>query len=265
MILAIDVGNTNITIALFQGLDLITSFRLISKKPATSDEYGIKIVSYLRANNFEIEDIENIVYSSVVPRINTSFIPAIKKYLKKDAILVKDLTHPLTLNFPNSSSLGEDRLVTALASYLEYPNQDLLVIDFGTATTFDLVTKDGVFEGGIISCGLETTASALVNQAAKLFDFELALTDKLIAKDGISAMQAGVVNGYLGMCEYFIEQVKKEFGKELKVIATGGLARIIITATNKIDVYDDILTLKGINYLYLLTYDQNNLIEKLKQ
>ena len=245
MLVAIDIGNTNITMGVYDRDQLIGNYRLTTKFQRTSDEYGFMLLSFLNASSIEVEQIEDIIISSVVPKINYSFTNCIKKYLHKNPIFIgPGVKTGIDIRIDNPSTLGADRLVDAAGAFYTYGGP-CLVIDFGTATTYDVVTAKGEFIGGI---GIST--NALSSQAAKLPEIEIQKPNKIIAKNTIKSMQAGIVFGYIGQTEYIIRTIKEEYGENLKVISTGGLGRIIASETDEIDIYDVDLTFKGLKIIY---------------
>lgn len=251
MLLVVDIGNTNITCGLFQGETLTMTFRMTTKIPRTSDEYGIFICDVLKTKGIEMEEIEDVIISSVVPNIMYSFQHGIYKYLNQKPIIVGAGTKTgIKIQTANPKEVGPDRIVDAVAGYNLYGGP-ILVIDFGTATTYDLITEDGTFTAGITSPGIRISANALWNDTASLPEIEIRKPKTILAKDTITSMQAGLVYGYIGQTEYIIRKVKEEAGlKEMKVVATGGLGKIISDEIPEIDYYDADLTLKGLYLIY---------------
>ena len=250
MLLVIDIGNTNITMGLYDENILKGTYRLTTKFQRTSDEYGFMLLSFLNAANYKEEDIQDIIISSVVPKINYSFTSCIKKYLHKEPIMVgPGIRTGISIRIDNPSSLGADRLVDAAGAYYTYGGP-CIIIDFGTATTYDVVTEKGEFIGGATAPGIGICANALSSQAAKLPEIEITKPDKIIAKNTVKSMQAGIVYGYIGQTEYIIKKLKEEYGKNMKVISTGGLGRIIANETDSIDSHDADLTFKGLKIIY---------------
>ena len=252
MLLVIDVGNTNITFGLYRENKLISTFRIISALQRTSDEYGMVISDLIERQGVNIEEIKGIVIASVVPNTMHSLVNAIKRYLKQTPLIIGPGTKTgIKIDTPNPREIGADRIVDAVAAYEIYGGP-VLVIDFGTATTYDLVTEDGRFTAGITAPGIRISAKALWEDTAKLPEVEILKPKSILAQDTISSMQAGLVYGQIGQTEYIIQCVKKETGyDQLKVIATGGLGRIIASETDLIDKYDITLTLKGLRLIYL--------------
>lgn len=256
MLLVVDIGNTNITCGLFSGDKLTMTFRMTTKIPRTSDEYGIFLCDVLNTKKIKIQEIEEVIISSVVPNIMYSFQHGIYKYLNRKPIIVGAGTKTgIKIQTANPKEVGPDRIVDAVAAYNLYGGP-VLVIDFGTATTYDLVTEDGTFTAGITSPGIRISANALWNDTASLPEIEIRKPKTILAKDTITSMQAGLVYGYIGQTEYIIRKVKEEAGlMELRVVATGGLGKIIADEVEAIDYYDPELTLKG---LYLI-YEKNKM------
>lgn len=250
MLVVIDIGNTNITMGLFHGNDIIGNYRLTTKLQRTSDEYGFMLLSFLTASNIKAEAIQDVIISSVVPKVMYSFTNSIKKYLHKNPILIgPGIKTGISIKIDNPKSLGADRLVDAAGAFYHYGGA-CLVIDFGTATTFDVITSEAEFIGGATAPGIGISSNALSSQAAKLPEIEIKKPKDIIAKDTVTSMQAGIVYGYIGLTENIINSIKKSYGKDLKVISTGGLGRIIFNETNTIDIYDPDLTLKGLKVIY---------------
>ncbi len=251
MILVIDVGNTNITFGVYEGVTLVTTFRMMSKLPRTSDEFGIHIRELLRGNSIHREDIEGVIIASVVPNVMHALNGAIMRYLNQTPMIVgPGLKTGIKIVTENPREIGADRIVDAVAAYEKYGGP-VLVLDFGTATTYDLVTEDGSFTAGITAPGIRISAKALWEDTAKLPEIEIRKPASILAQETISSMQAGLVYGQIGQTEYIINQVKKESGYEnLKVVATGGLGRLISDETDTIQIYDSSLTLDGLRIIY---------------
>ena len=244
MLLAVDIGNTNITIGIYKDNQLINNFRLTTRLQRTSDEYGIMITSFMNANHYPTNELHDVIISSVVPKINYSFSSSIIKYFHIHPIFIgPGIKTGISIRIDHPSSLGADRLVDAAGAYFTYGGP-CLVIDFGTATTYDVITDKGEFIGGATAAGIGITANALSSMAAQLPEIEISRPEHLISKNTISSMQAGIVYGYIGQTEYIIDKIKKEYGENLKV---------------RIDIYDNNLTFKGLKIIY----DKNkNLLKK---
>lgn len=252
MLLAIDIGNTNIVMGVMDHLELITSFRLTTQTPRTSDEYGIMIVDLLRQRDIDVKSITAVIVSSVVPDIMYSFTNGIKRYLKQKTMVVgPGLKTGLAVRTDNPREVGADRIVNCVAAYDIYGGP-CVAIDFGTSTTYDIVNEKGEFIGGLITPGIRICADALWQRAAQLPHMEIKKTKGILdCKNTITSMQSGLIYGYIGQIEYIINNIRKEMNcAELKVVATGGLAKVIMDGTEVIDHYDSLLTLKGLAMIY---------------
>lgn len=251
MLLALDIGNTNITIGLFDKDELVATFRMTTKIPRTSDEYGIFFCNMLEGKGFSKEDVDAAVMASVVPDVNHHVINGLIKYFNVNPLEVgPGIKTGIKIALPNPKEVGADRIVDAVAAY-EIFGGPVLVVDFGTATTHDLVLEDATLVGGVTSPGIRIAANALWQDAAKLPKIEIKRPENVLGKDTISSMQAGLVYGHIGQTEYIIRKVQEEAGlSEMKVVATGGLGKIIFDETDAIQYYDPNLTLKGLNILY---------------
>ncbi len=239
MLLTIDVGNTNITFGVYDGDKLITTFRMMSKLARTSDEYGISIRELLDINNINEKDIDGVIIASVVPNVMHSLVSSVIKYINVEPLIVgPGIKTGIKVATPNPKEIGADRIVDAVGAYEKYGGP-VLVLDFGTATTYDLIDDKGEFVTGITAPGIRISAKALWEDTAKLPEIEIIKPKSILAQDTISSMQAGLVYGQIGQTEYIINQVKKETGlTDLKVVATGFLDGIICPETDTIDVYD---------------------------
>lgn len=250
MLLVIDMGNTNITLGAFDGIDLKASMRMTTQIHRTSDEYGILLHDLLLVKGLKLDEIKAVTIASVVPNIMHSFVSGIIKYIGITPMIVAAGTKTgIKTPTPNPKEIGTDRIVDAVAAYEIYGGP-VLVIDFGTAITYDLITEDGSFIAGVTSPGLRISANALWRETAKLPEIEIALPDTILAKDTITSMQAGLVYGCIGQTEYIVKRMIAESQiTGCKVIATGGLGKIIAENTDVIDVYDANLTLKGLKII----------------
>ncbi|MEF9946041.1 MAG: type III pantothenate kinase [Lachnospiraceae bacterium] len=251
MLLAIDIGNTNITLGVFEKELLVGTFRMTTKQSRTSDEYGISLCDLLEHQNFSVDHIDAVIIASVVPDIMHSFSNAIMKYFHKHPLMISPgVKTGIKIVTENPREIGADRIVDAVAAYEIYGGP-VIVVDFGTATTYDLVSENGSFLAGVTSPGIRTSARALWGDAAMLPEVEIKKPASILAKETISSMQAGLVFGAIGQTEYIVNQMKKEARLDtIKVVATGGLGRIIAEETEVIDIYDPILTLTGLRLIY---------------
>ena len=251
MLLVIDVGNTNITLGVFRGKELLRTFRMTTKLPRTSDEYGITLKELIECQGIDSSGVDAVIIASVVPDIMHSLGSAIIKYFHVKPIVVSaGIKTGIRINMENPRQIGSDRIVDAVAAYTIHGGP-VIVIDYGTATTYDLVGPDGTFEAAIIAPGIRTSAQAMCGQAAMLPAIEIKKPDSILAKETVSGMQAGLVYGQIGQTEYIVNKIRKESGYlNAKVIASGGLGKMVATETNIIDVYDSQLTLKGLQIIY---------------
>ena len=251
MLLVIDVGNTNITLGVFDGEELLGTFRMTTKLPRTSDEYGITLKDLIERQGILSTDIDAAIVASVVPDVMHSLGSAMIKYFGiKPMVVSAGIKTGIRVATENPRQVGADRIVDAVAAYTLHGGP-VIVIDYGTATTFDLVGPDGSFLSAVIAPGIRTSAQAMWGQAALLPAIEIKKPDSILAKETISSMQAGIVYGQIGQTEYIIQKMKEESGfLDAKVVASGGLGKIIAKETDMIDVYDSQLTLKGLRIIY---------------
>lgn len=250
MLMVIDIGNTNITMGIYQNNKLLGSYHLTTKMKRTSDEYGFELINFMSVNKIDIKQINDVIISSVVPKIMHSFINGIRKYAQREPIIVgPGIKTGISIKAENPKVVGSDRIVDAAGAYYTYGGP-ILVIDFGTATTYDYIDENGNFEFGVITLGIETSAQALWTQAAKLPEIEIKKPQSILTKNTTSSMQAGLVYGYIGQSEYIIQEFKKALGINMKVVATGGLGKIIYKNTKLIDIYDRDLTFKGLKCIF---------------
>ncbi len=251
MLLTVDIGNTNITLGVFQGKKLKTTFRMTTIQTRTSDEYGMVMCELLEHNEVNVADITDVIVASVVPNVMHSLTNAVLKYVHTKPIIIEaGIRTGIRVAGSNSRQLGADRIVDAAAVYELYGGP-AIVVDYGTATTFDLVDEDGTFTACVIAPGIRTSAQSMWSMAAKLPEFEIKKPKTILAQDTIACMQAGLVYGQIGQTEYIIRQMKKEFGRDdVQVVATGGLGRLIERETDLIDIYDPMLTLQGMRLIF---------------
>ncbi len=251
MLLAIDVGNTNISFGIFDGKEIKGTFRIMTAATRTSDEYGLVITELIAKQNIDVSAIDGAIIATVVPNTTHSLTNAVIKYLHCNPLLVGPGTKTgIRIDTPNPKEIGADRIVDAVAAYEKYGGP-VLILDFGTATTYDLVTEDGRFVVGITAPGIRISARALWEDTARLPEIEIKKPASILAQDTITSMQAGLIYGQIGQTEYIIKQVRKETGYDnMRVIATGGLGSLIADETDLIEVYDKLLTLEGLRIIY---------------
>lgn len=251
MILVVDVGNTNLTWGVYDGQTLKATFRMTTKTPRTSDEYGVLLSEMLKNQGIDPMKLEGSIVASVVPDVMHALLGSIKRYTSTKPMNVgPGIKTGIKVAGEDPKGIGADRIVDVVAAYEKF-GAPVLVVDFGTATTYDLVTEGGNFNVGITAPGIKISLEALCRQAAKLPNIEIKKPKSILAQETISSMQAGLVYGQIGQTEYIIKKVKEESGlPKLKVVATGGLGRLIAEETDTIDVYDPYLTLEGLRILY---------------
>lgn len=252
MLFTIDVGNTNITCGIFNKENEVKeTFRITTKVDRTDDEFGMLLCEMVTRQGYKIEDIKGIIIASVVPNIQQSIANAVEKYFRKSPMIVgPGIKTGIKIDTPNPKEIGADRIVDIVGAYELYSGP-ALVIDYGTATTYDLVTEDGRFNVGITAPGIRMSAKALWEDTAKLPAIEIVMPKSILANETIWSMQAGLMYGQLGQTEFIIKQVKKETGFDnMKVIATGGLGKLISDQTDMIDEYNEMLTLEGLRLIY---------------
>lgn len=253
MLLVIDVGNTNIVFGVYKGEELLYNWRITSDKDRTSDEYGLLFDQIFKFNGLRIEDVENIIISSVVPPLMHTLPTMSRRYFNIEPIVVgPGIKTGIDIKYDNPKEVGADRIVNAISGYQKYGGP-LIIVDSGTAITFDAVGSDGSYLGGVITPGIKISSEALFLRTAKLPKVEIAKPDKIIGKNTVNSIQSGLVYGYIGMIDYIIENMIKEMDhkdKGVKVIATGGFSTLISNESKYIDVIDSLLTLDGLRIIY---------------
>lgn len=254
MLVAFDVGNTNIVIGIFDGEELIKSWRMKTDRNKTVDEYGMLINQLFAYDGIDIDSVEDVIISTVVPPVLYTLQHLSRKYFNKRAIVVgPGVKTGMVIKYDNPKQVGADRIVNAVAAYHKYGGP-VIIIDTGTATTFCAVNKKGEYLGGTIAPGLKISSEALVEKTAKLPKVEIEEPGKVICKNTIESIQAGLVYGHVGLIEYVVKRMKKELSPDgadpVKVIATGGLANLIADITECIDYVERDLTLDGLRLIY---------------
>lgn len=255
MLLVIDVGNTNTVLGLYDGDQLIHDWRIRTEIDHTIDEYGMLIFNLYQSSRMKTEKIKAvsaIIISCVVPPMLNILEPLCVKYFNvKPLIVGPGIKTGMPIFYDNPKEVGADRIVNAVAAYDKY-KQAVIIIDFGTATTFDYVSPKGEYMGGCIAPGIMISIEALFERAAKLPRVEISKPKSVITKDTVSAMQAGIIFGYAGLIDGIVERMKAEIKTNPMVIATGGLARVVASETKCIDKIEDMLTLEGLRIIYSL-------------
>ncbi|MCG8472438.1 MAG: type III pantothenate kinase [Desulfobacterales bacterium] len=251
MILVIDVGNTNTVMGLFQGKKLVHDWRIRSQKNMTEDEFNLLVSSLFRERQIDPESIRKTVISSVVPPVKEILQTFCTKYLGHPPIWVNSETTKsiMPIRYTNPTEVGADRIVNAVAAYEKYQSA-IIAIDFGTATTFDIISSEGEYMGGAISPGIRIASEALFANASKLPRVEICTPpERAIGLDTAESMKAGIIFGYAGLVDGMVERIKREMGCEPKVIATGGLASVISGVSSTIESVEPELTLEGLQII----------------
>jgi type III pantothenate kinase len=250
MLLVIDVGNTNIVYGIFDGEKLTHQFRVESSRGKTADEYRVTLMSLLALHGLDASRITAGIVASVVPPLTEPMVQLVTRAIGHEPLVVgAGIRSGMPILCENPREVGADRIVNSVAAYARFGKQ-LIVVDFGTATTFDCVSQKGEYLGGVIAPGVQISADALFSRAAKLPRVEIALPPKVIGKNTVNSMQSGIVYGYVGLVDGLVERLQAEMGGECAVIATGGLARLIAPLTRTVPITDDELTLTGLRILY---------------
>lgn len=252
MILTMDIGNTNIKAGVFEGETLIGYWRVSTNTMYTSDEYGILLTNLFAHSGLRLQSVEGIMISSVVPTINYTIEHMCQDYFECEAkFLVPGMKTGINIRYENPRELGSDRIANAVAVHEIYGGP-CIFIDFGTATTYGVLSGKGEFLGGAIGPGLKLTSDALVNRAAKLPRIELVTPPTVIGRTTVSNIQSGIIYGYIGSVEGVVRGMKRELGMDnVRVIATGGMAHMVAQASDVIDEIDRMLTIKGLRMIYL--------------
>ena len=253
MVICIDIGNTNIKYAIYDKDDLKLSFRVATDFKKTSDEYGAQLTAMLTARGVDVSQIEGGIVSSVVPSLDYTVDKMCSLYLHIEPLhIAPGLKSGLSIRCDDAREVGADRIVNCVSAIVEYgSDKPMIVVDFGTATTFNIINEKKEFIGGVIAPGIKGSLDSLVNGTAKLPRVEIEAPPSIIAKNTVTNMQAGIVFGFAGLVEYIVKRIKKELKtNEVTTIATGGFSKIISSEISCIDIVDKLLTLKGLKYLY---------------
>lgn len=251
MLLAIDAGNTNIVFAVHDGKQVRAQFRAVTKDNRTADEYFVWLAQLLQLEGIQTQDITGAIISSVVPPSLFNLRRLCTKYFRQDAMVIgdPDVDLGIVINADRPRAVGADRLVNTVAGFRDYGG-NLILIDFGTATTFDIVGEQGSYEGGIIAPGVNLSMEALHLAAAQLPRIAVERPPSVIGRDTIPAMQSGIFWGYIALIEGLVARIRQEYGKPMKVIGTGGLAHLFRHSTPVIEAVDHDLTVRGLRYIY---------------
>ncbi len=250
MLLAIDIGNTNLVLGIFKEKNLITNWRIFTEKDKTPDEYGISILNLFHFSNINPSTISGVAISCVVPPLTIVFSQMSKKYFKIHPLIVAPgIKTGLAILYDNPHEVGADRIVNGVAAYYKYGGP-CIIVDFGTATTFDAISEKGEYLGGAIAPGPYISAEALSKKTAKLPHVEIKKPKNVIGKSTVTSIQSGLYYGYIGLIEKIISQMKKELGSNTKIISTGGISKEITDHIKMIRYHDPHLTLEGLRLIY---------------
>lgn len=250
MLVAVDIGNTNIVLGFLEGQDIVGTYRITTKAEHTSDEYGLLLTEFLAMSGFGPDDVDDVIVCSVVPKVMHSFRSSIVKFLGVDPLVVgPGVKTGINVAIDDPKSLGADILADSAGAFYEYGGP-VLVADFGTATTFNYVNARGSITCGVITTGIRTGAAALWGSTAQLPEVEITRPGSILATNTLAAMQAGLYYDALGGIERTIRQFRAEIGEPFQVIATGGLGRVFKDDTDLIDVYDPDLIFKGMRQIH---------------
>ncbi len=250
MLFAMDVGNTNIVLGVFKGPDLQGHWRMSTDRHKTEDEYGILVLNMLEHSGFKAQDVRGAIIASVVPPLTPVLEKMIRRYFKISPVIVGPGTKTgINVKYENPKEVGPDRITNAVAAYRKYGGP-VIVVDYGTATTFDVISKDGEYLGGAIAPGILTSTDALFDNAARLPRIELVRPGSAIGRTTVESMQSGIVFGFVGQADGLVARLKKELGGEAHVVATGGLANLVARESSTIQHVEPMLTLEGLQMIY---------------
>ena len=250
MLLAIDVGNSNTVVGLYEGDKLLNHWRTRTVADHTVDEYGMLLLNLCKTSKMGSRSIDTVIISCVVPSMLNILEPLCRKYFHLTPLIVgPGIKTGMPIYYDNPKDVGADRVVNAVAAHEKYEG-NLIIVDFGTATTFDYITKKGEYMGGCIAPGVVISSEALFEKASKLPPVEFSRPKFVVARDTVSSIQAGIMFGYAGLVDGIVNRIKEETKTESTVIATGGLAGVMAAETSTIDLVDEMLTLEGLKIIH---------------
>ena len=255
MLLAVDVGNTNVTLALFDGDQLVADWRVTSRRERTADELAVELRQLFELRGFSLDVVDGVVVASVVPGINPALVEASRRYLRCEPVMVgPGVKTSVRIRYENPKDVGADRIANALAAYTKYGGP-VVVIDFGTAVTYDVISAEGDYLGGAIAPGVEISLNALVSHTAMLRRVEPVAPDSVIGRNTVTSIQSGLVWGFVAQVEGMVRRIVDELGGSARVIATGGQASLVADLTHVIETTDQSLTLDGLRLIYAQNSD----------
>lgn len=250
MLLAVDVGNTHTSVGLYDGQRLVHDFRIETVKGKTTDEYHVLLLNLLQVAGVPRSQITASILSSVVPSLDETLAEAVRRAFDLEMLVVgPGIKTGMPILYENPREVGADRIVNAVAAY-ERTQGAVIVVDFGTATTFDCISAKGEYQGGAIAPGMEISAGALFSHAAKLPRAEISKPPRAVGRNTVHSMQSGIVFGYVGLVDGLVSRLKAEMDSPCAVVATGGLARLVQPQSQSIETVDEYLTLEGLRILY---------------
>lgn len=250
MILAVDVGNTNIVLGLYEGKQLLHHWRLSTNRSSTTDEYGMMIYNLFQHSGLELDQVEGIIISSVVPPLMFVLEQLCSKYLKRTPLIVgPGIKTGLNVRYENPREVGADRIANAVAA-IDLYGTPCIVVDFGTATTFDYIDESGQYIGGAVAPGIGISTEALYQRAAKLPRIELVKPKSVVGRNTVASMQAGIIYGFAGQVDGIVGRIREEHHAQAKVIATGEMAELIASESRTIEKVNPLLTLQGLQLIY---------------
>jgi len=250
VLLTVDVGNTNTVLGLHEGADLKVHWRLTTRREQTADEYGILVRNLFAVSGFAPEAVEGVALASVVPPLTPVLVALARQYLGHDPLVVEPgVRTGMPILYEPPGDVGADRIVNGVAAFAAYGGP-VIVVDFGTATTFDVVTKKGEYVGGVICPGVGISADALFQRAARLPRVDLRNPGKVIGRSTVGSIQSGLYFGYAAMCEGIIGRIRAELAEPARVVATGGLAQSLASDIPSIEAVDPVLTLTGLRLIW---------------
>ncbi|MGE7271844.1 type III pantothenate kinase [Brevibacillus panacihumi] len=250
MIVVMDVGNSTIVIGVYEGEELRCHWRISTDREKTEDEYGMLVKSLFDSAGLALDQVRGVIFSSVVPQLNFTIERMCEKYLHRKALVVgPGVKTGLNIKYEYPREVGSDRIANAVAAIHHY-GAPLIIVDFGTATTYCYVDEKGQYWGGAIAPGIRTSTEAMVSRASKLPRFEMSKPSQVVGRNTIAAMQSGIFYGFVGQVEGIVRRMMAENGSEPKVVATGGFASLIAAETDCIHIVDPNLTLKGLRFIY---------------